>query len=170
MTPLTRSFSIPAAVLIGLVLAGCTGVTRQAASQAPLVATTTTTTAALAPATTQSVEPTPQQATASAVASTDLTGSIEPAAVSLLSEKDRNDASRAAFYALQFGRAGAPRTWAGTTGSGQITVGPEVQANSLTCRDFTHTVTVGANKYARKGTACREVGGTWSVVQSNPAA
>ena len=40
---------------------------------------------------------------------------------------------------------------------------PYVTVNNINCRDFTHTVTIGGTAVARKGTACREIGGTWSV-------
>lgn len=156
---------ISALALAALTLAGCTGTTNTASVRAPVVATTN-----MAPVTTESLQPTPAQSTATALATTDLAGSIEPAAAKLLSDKERADASQAAFYALQFGRPGAPRTWSGATGSGQVTVGPYVRVNNLDCRDFTHTVTVSGTKYARKGTACRELNGNWSVVQSGSAA
>jgi surface antigen len=45
-------------------------------------------------------------------------------------------------------------------------VGPYVRVNLIDCRDFTHTVTVGGQNYARKGTACREADGSWSVSPS----
>lgn len=165
MTGLFSRFSVCAVLALTLLLAGCTGTTNAVSSRAP-VATQS------APTMTAAIEtkPTPSQTTATALATTDLVASIEPAAVNLLSDKERADASQAAFYALQFGRPGAPRTWSGSKGSGQVTVGPYVRVNNLDCRDFTHTVTVSGAKYARKGTACREVNGNWSVVQSSSAA
>ena len=113
---------------------------------------------------TTTLQPAPATQIASAQAMTDITAFIDPAAVGLLSAKEKNEASSAQFNALQFGRPGAPRSWQGDRGaSGQVMVGPFVQVNSINCREFTHTVTVSGNTYSRKGTACRELDGSWSV-------
>jgi surface antigen len=93
-----------------------------------------------------------------------VTAFIDPSAIGLMSPKDQSEASSAQFNALTFGRVGAPRNWAGDNGtSGSVTVGPYVKVNNIDCRDFTHTVTIGGTPYAKKGTACREVDGTWTV-------
>ncbi|ODT81678.1 MAG: hypothetical protein ABS76_11010 [Pelagibacterium sp. SCN 64-44] len=93
-------------------------------------------------------------------------GFVDPAALSLMSAKDSTEANSAQFYALQFGRPGAPRQWAGDKGTtGSVSVGPYVRVNNLDCRDFTHTVKIGGTDYVRKGTACREQNGNWNVVQ-----
>jgi surface antigen len=111
--------------------------------------------------------PAPSQQVASAQALTDVTAFLDPNAVRLLSEKERTEAASAQFNALQFGRTGAPRAWSGDRGaSGQVTVGPPVNVNSLYCRDFTHSVNAGGQAYSKKGTACREIDGRWSVVAS----
>jgi len=113
---------------------------------------------------TASLTPPPAQQIASAQAMTDISAFIDPAAIGLLSAKERTEASSAQFNALQFGRPGAPRSWSGDKGaSGQVTVGPYVRVNNIDCRDFTHTVTVSGQPYVRKGTACRELDGRWSV-------
>jgi len=89
---------------------------------------------------------------------------IDPTASGRMTGKDQSEASSAQFNALTFGRPGAPRNWAGDNGTtGSVTVGPYVRVNNIDCRDFTHTVTVGGTPYAKKGTACRETDGTWSV-------
>lgn len=170
MTRFARPISFAAVLLASLMLlSACTGLTNSRAelAEAPVVTAPTT---QMKPVTTESLQPTPAQTTATAVATADLSASIEPAALNLLSAAERADASQAAFYALQFGRPGAPRTWSGSSGSGSVTVGPYVRVNNLDCRDFTHTVTVNGTKYARKGTACREANNSWSVVQSSTAA
>ncbi|HEY0919040.1 hypothetical protein [Devosia sp.] len=113
---------------------------------------------------TASLTPPPAQQIASAQAMTDVTAFIDPAAVGLLSAKESAEASSAQFNALQFGRPGAPRSWQGDRGaSGQVMVGPYVRVNNIDCRDFTHVVTVAGKQYSRKGTACREPDGRWSV-------
>jgi surface antigen len=93
---------------------------------------------------------------------------LSPTAVPRLSDQEKAEAASAQYYALQFGRPGAPRQWSGNTGaSGTVTVGPFVKVNERDCRDFTHTVTIANAQYARAGTACRELGGDWQVVATN---
>ena len=115
-------------------------------------------------------QPTPAQTTAAAKAAIDATPFLEAAAVAKLTPADKAQAANAQFYALQFGRPGAPRSWSSGGASGQVTVGPYVRVNNLDCRDFTHAVTIGGSKFARKGTACREQNGTWTVVDSSSVA
>ena len=114
--------------------------------------------------------PTPAQTTAAAVAATDVSPFVEPAAVALMTPADKSQASSAQFYALQFGRPGAPRAWTSGVTKGQVTVGPYVRVNNLDCREFTHAVTVSGTAYSRQGTACREQNGTWTVVEARGAA
>ncbi|MDP1731777.1 MAG: hypothetical protein Q8L54_11520 [Devosia sp.] len=114
---------------------------------------------------TASLQPAPAQQVATAQSMTDVTSFIDPAAIGLLSPKERTEAASAQFNALQFGRPGAPRSWQGDRGaSGNVTVGPYVRVNDIDCRDFTHTVSISGQSYVRKGTACRELDGRWSVV------
>jgi surface antigen len=111
--------------------------------------------------------PAPSQQLATAQSLTDVTAFIDPAALRLLSEKERTEAASAQFQALQFGRTGAPRSWSGDRGaSGNVVVGPPVNVNALYCRDFTHTVVAGGQNYVKKGMACRELDGRWGVVPS----
>ncbi|MGV3650874.1 MAG: RT0821/Lpp0805 family surface protein [Devosia sp.] len=107
-------------------------------------------------------------ATASAAASTDVASFIDPAALPLMSSAAQANARNAQYNALQFGRPGAPRSWTADGGvSGQVSVGPFVRVNSIDCRDFTHVVKSSSSEYTRRGTACRETDGTWSV--TNPS-
>jgi surface antigen len=102
--------------------------------------------------------------TASAGAMSDISSYVDAAALKLLSRTSQTQASAAQFNALQFGRVGAPRNWTGDNGaSGQVTVGPYIRVNLIDCRDFTHQVTVSGTSYSRKGTACREADGSWTV-------
>ncbi|MEO6014362.1 MAG: hypothetical protein ABIQ30_12375 [Devosia sp.] len=106
----------------------------------------------------------PATTRAAAASMTDVSSFVDPGALGLLSEKSRIEAAGAQFNALQFGRVGAPRNWVGDNGqSGAVTVGPYVRVNLIDCRDFTHTVTAGGQSYAKKGTACREADGSWTV-------
>lgn len=88
---------------------------------------------------------------------------IDGAVVSRLSSAQLSAANDAQFYALQFGRPGAPRNWSVGGASGQISVGPYVTVNNLDCREFSHRVTLNGQTYTKSGTACREADGAWGV-------
>jgi surface antigen len=149
--------SLPVLVLA---LAGCTGMGRSTVSQSQPVIT------APQPTYTAPALPSPSQTTQAALQTTSVSSDfIDPAVVPLMTAKDSAEANSAQFYALQFGRPGAPRNWTGDKGTtGSVSVGPYVRVNNLDCREFTHTVKLGGTDYVRKGTACREVAGNWSVV------
>jgi surface antigen len=141
-------------VLPALALAAC--------ATAPQVTTVAMDTTATAPdvATLQA----PAETTATAASMTDASAFVDPAAYSQLSSNSKTQLTNAQFNALQFGRVGAPRNWTGDKGqSGAITVGPYVRVNLIDCRDFSNTVTVGGQNFVKKGTACREADGHWSV-------
>lgn len=148
-------FALP---ILALALAGCTSTGTTQTVQAPVQAQ---------PIVVQPMVPTSAQTVQTARLTTSIAnGFVDPAAVSLMSAKDSNEANSAQFYALQFGRPGAPRQWAGDGGTtGSVAVGPYVRVNNLDCRDFTHTVKISGTDYVRKGTACREQNGNWNVVQ-----
>ena len=85
--------------------------------------------------------------------------------VASLSQKDRSEAASAQFFALQYGRVGAFREWAGDSAvKGEISVGPYIKVNKLDCREFSHTVIQSGQRYTKSGTSCREVNGQWRVV------
>lgn len=146
--------------LLALALAGCVSTGPTNVAQAPVVA-------APAPVFAAPTMPSPAQTTQAALQTTSISsGFVDPAALALMTAKDSAEANSAQFYALQFGRPGAPRQWAGDKGStGAVTVGPYVRVNNLDCRDFTHSVKIGGQDYVKKGTACREQTGNWTVVQ-----
>lgn len=126
------------------------------------------TTASAVPAATAPADPAvlgaPAQTISTAAATTDASAFVDPAAYARLSAKSKAEVAGAQFNALQFGRVGAPRNWQGDAGqSGAVTVGPYVRVNLIDCRDFTNTVTMGGQSYARSGTACREADGSWTV-------
>lgn len=150
-------FAIP---LVALALAGCssTGTTQQMAA-APVVVTQ--------PVVAQPMVPTSAETVQTARLTTSIAnGFVDATALARMTAKDSNEANSAQFYALQFGRPGAPRQWAGDQGTtGSVAVGPYVRVNNLDCRDFTHTVKIGGADYVKKGTACREQNGNWNVVQ-----
>jgi surface antigen len=109
----------------------------------------------------------PAETRAAAASMTDVSAFLDATAFGQLSQKSRTEAAGAQFNALQFGRVGAPRNWQGDNGqSGAVTVGPYVRVNLIDCRDFTHTVTIAAQTFVKKGTACRETDGSWTVSAS----
>ncbi len=98
------------------------------------------------------------------VAMNDVGAFLDASVTAQLTARDKSEAASAQFNALTFGRPGAPRTWSGDKGvAGSVTVGPYVRVNNIDCRDFTHTVTVSGTPHPRKGTACRDVSGNWTV-------
>jgi surface antigen len=144
--------------LLALALAGCSSTGTARVAQAPV---------ATQPVIAQPLVPTTAQTVQTARLTTSIAnGFVDPAALALMTAKDSNEANSAQFYALQFGRPGAPRQWAGDKGTtGSVAVGPYVRVNNLDCRDFTHTVKLNGTDYVKKGTACREQNGNWNVVQ-----
>jgi surface antigen len=157
---MNRIVAAAATPLLALILAACasTGPTQQVA-QAPVQVA--------APVIMQPQVPTPAQTTQQAMLTTSVAnGFVDPAALRLMSAKDSAEANSAQFYALQFGRPGAPRAWTGERGTtGSVAVGPYVRVNNLDCRDFTHTVKLNGQDFIKKGTACREQNGNWAVEQ-----
>jgi surface antigen len=151
-------FALFATPILALVLAGCSSTGTSQVAQAPVVT---------APVVAQPLVPSSAQTVQQARLTTNVSsGFVDPAALALMTAKDSNEANSAQFYALQFGRPGAPRQWAGDRGTtGSVAVGPYVRVNNLDCRDFTHTVKVNGQDYVKKGTACREQTGNWNVVQ-----
>ena len=151
-------FALIATPLLAILLAGCSSTGTTQVAQAPVAAT---------PVVVQPMVPSSAQAVQTARLTTSVSsGFVDPAALALMTAKDSSEANSAQFYALQFGRPGAPRQWAGDKGTtGSVAVGPYVRVNNLDCRDFTHTVKVSGTDYVKKGTACREQAGNWNVVQ-----
>ena len=150
---------VPAVIL--LALAGCSmGPTGSDAPAGPTIAQPAS---LQQPVSTVPAEPTTVAATSQA-ALTDVSAFIDAGVIGKLSPKEKTEAASAQYNALTFGRPGAPRSWAGDRGAtGQVIVGPYVRVNSIDCRDFTHTVTLAGGTFSKKGTACRDASGVWSV-------
>ncbi len=138
-------FGLTAAALV--LLAGCSSTRFESGNVSPM---------ALAPE--------PSKTVSSALKATDIGQFVDAKALAAMSEQERNEAASAQFYALQFGRPGAPRLWQGDKGdSGKISVGPYVRVNERDCRAFTHDVATKAGDFSKSGMACRLEGGTWEV-------
>ena len=153
MQQITRAFL----VIPALALAACA--TSPTVTNFGGTAVTTTT----APADQMTLQQ-PAQTISNAAAVTDVSAFVDPTAFGQLGAKSKSEVAAAQFNALQFGRVGAPRNWTGDNGqSGNVMVGPYVRVNLIDCREFTNTVTIGGQSYVKKGTACREADGHWSV-------
>ncbi len=108
--------------------------------------------------------PEPSTTVSAALKATEIGQFVDAKALAVMSEQERNEAASAQFYALQFGRPGAPRLWQGDKGdSGKISVGPYVRVNERDCRSFTHEVATSAGDFSKSGMACRLEGGTWEA-------
>src|SRR5687768_7973219 len=109
-------FALLAAPLLALTLAGCASTGPTPVAQAPVV---------MAPVTPQPLVASPAQTTQQALLTTSVSnGFVDPAALTIMTAKDSAEANSAQFYALQFGRPGAPRQWAGDKGTtGSVAVG-----------------------------------------------
>ncbi len=83
-----------------------------------------------------------------------------------LSDPDRKIALKAEYEALEYGRAGQPTEWRSRSGSvsGKIEVGATYRVNSLDCREYTHSISIGGRLRVVKGTACRQPDGVWRIV------
>jgi surface antigen len=83
-----------------------------------------------------------------------------------LDDEDRMRAYEAQMQALDTGASGAPVSWRNEQSGhyGTIVPGPAYQRNTMTCRQYTHTVYIDGRPQAARGTACRNPDGTWTAV------
>lgn len=83
-----------------------------------------------------------------------------------LDANDRRVAMDAEYRALEYGRPGAPVQWRGHTGRyyGDVVAGTQYQVNDFSCRDYTHTIYIDGRPQIARGTACRQMDGTWKAV------
>ena len=149
-------YALFATPLLALTLAACASTGPTQVATAPVIAP---------PVMQQPLVASPAQTTQQALLTTSVAnGFVDSGALALMTANDSAQANSAQFYALQFGRPGAPRAWTGDKGtSGSVAVGPYVKVNQIDCRDFTHTVKIGGKDFVKKGTACREQNGNWAV-------
>ena len=162
MTPIYRALSVAAL----LALAGCGANQSSNFNQGPMLTQTPAPTdqATLPPNSTVPTGPSPGAVVTTGVQNLDLTSFVDPGALKQMGDTSKSEASSAQYYALQFGRVGAARTWTGDSGvTGQVSVGPYVKVNNHDCRDFTNVVNIGSRSLTRRGTACREDDGSWAV-------
>jgi surface antigen len=171
MSPILRALAVAAL----LAAAGCSTNDSSNYSQEPMLGTTPPPNSDFADSANvgDTAAPPPSQVATAGVENLDISGFTDPAGLRLMTDTDKSQAASAQYYALQFGRVGAARTWAGDQNvTGQINVGPFVKVNNTDCRDFTNIVNAGAHSYTKRGTACRGADGTWTVgtAAAGPAA
>ena len=82
--------------------------------------------------------------------------------IAQLSDQDRRRALAAEFKALEFGTVGAPVSWRGREGSGEVVALAPFQVGSQNCRQVTHELTVRGEARRARGAACREPDGSWT--------
>jgi len=162
MRPLFCAFSAIAL----LTLAGCADNQASSYQQGPMLGamTPSSTDDTLPPDQSVANAPPPSQVVSSGVSNLDISGFVDPNGFKAMDPSSQAQASSAQYYALQFGRVGAARTWTGDGGlTGSVNVGPFVKVNNRDCRDFTNIVNVGSKSYTKRGTACRGDDGQWAV-------
>ena len=169
MRPLHRALSVAAL----LALAGCATNDSSSYSGPMLGAMTPSSTDQYGTTTdtTLANTPPPAQTVATGVSNLDISTFVDPAGFGQMSAGSKSQAASAQYYALQFGRVGAARTWAGDNNvTGSVNVGPYVKVNNRDCRDFTNIVNIGSKSYTKRGTACRADDGSWAVGAAAAAA
>lgn len=168
MTPIFRALSVAAL----LALAGCGTNDASNYSQGPMLgAMTPSASDDTSTDTNVANVPPPSQVVTTGVQNLDISAFVDPGAFRQMGDNAKSQASSAQYYALQFGRVGAARSWSGENNvTGQINVGPYVKVNNRDCRDFTNVVNVGAKSFTKRGTACREDSGQWTVGSAAAAA
>jgi surface antigen len=83
-----------------------------------------------------------------------------------MDEQDRQRAYAAEMQALETGAPGAPVGWRSdhTAYYGTIVPGPYYERRGLRCREYSHTIYVNGRPELARGTACRNLDGTWTPV------
>lgn len=81
-----------------------------------------------------------------------------------LDGRDRQAALEAEYKALEYTAPGQKVTWQGARGDrrGEVTPGQPYQVGSQNCRQYAHTVYLGATARTARGAACRNPDGSWT--------
>ncbi len=147
-----------APLFAALLLAGCSSSPTYEMQAQP---TPIQSTPVLAPASIQPAEPVVVAVNTQTAG--DASAFVDAGAYAKLTGGDRAEAATAQINALNFGRPGAPRNWGKGAATGSVTVGPYVQVNNTSCRNFTHVVTISGSAFTKQGTACKDAAGSWTV-------
>ncbi|MDO9417990.1 hypothetical protein [Pararhizobium sp.] len=79
-----------------------------------------------------------------------------------LSKADQQRALEAEYRALEAAPGGQPVTWEGRGVNGSVVAAAPYQVGSQNCRQYSHTLTIGAQATTARGAACRNGDGTWT--------
>jgi surface antigen len=103
---------------------------------------------------------------AAAVAGAAIGGLIGNRIGAAMDDEDKQRAYAAQMQALEAGPSGAPVAWRNPDSGhyGSIVPGPAFDQRGTTCRQYTHTIYIGARPETARGTACRNPDGTWTAV------
>lgn len=93
-------------------------------------------------------------------------GLIDGAIGQSLSRQQRLMAAEAEYRALENTPAGQDVAWgsAASGPSGTVRAAQPYRVGSQDCRQYTHTVVVGGASYQARGTACRNMNGSWTLL------
>jgi surface antigen len=91
-------------------------------------------------------------------------GLIGGAIGSGLGEGDRRTALQAEYRALEYTPAGKAVEWQGASAdvSGAVTAAQPYRVGSQDCRQYSQTVSLNGQKQTARGTACRNLDGSWT--------
>jgi surface antigen len=84
-----------------------------------------------------------------------------------LDKVDRQEAGRAQYGGLEYGKSGESRQWYNpdSGNGGSFTPEPAYQNKSgQYCREYQQNITVGGKNETAYGKACRQADGTWKVI------
>ena len=93
-------------------------------------------------------------------------GLIGGAVGASLEPGDRRLALEAEYQALEYTMAGKPVSWTGTSNgsAGEVVAFQPYRVGSQDCRQYMHTVTMGARSRTMRGSACRNQDGSWTLL------
>ncbi|WP_244629582.1 hypothetical protein [Martelella limonii] len=67
-------------------------------------------------------------------------------------------------YALAAAPAGEAVDWQGKNARGSVTAASPYQVGDQNCRQYTQRILAGGSEYVGRGAACRDAGGSWSLL------
>lgn len=81
-----------------------------------------------------------------------------------LDRRERRKALEAEYRALEYTQSGQTVTWRSSDPAryGEVIAAQPYRVGSQDCRQYTHTVHLGADERTARGTACRNGDGSWT--------
>lgn len=81
-----------------------------------------------------------------------------------LDDKDRRSALEAEYRALEYTPSGQAVSWRGERSkhSGEVVAAQPYRVGSQDCRQYSHTLSIDGQARTARGTACRNVDGSWT--------